>query len=308
MGHYLGVDVGATNLRAAVATGELEIVGRADDRTGDGSFAAALAGVVRTACDRAGVDPARIDAAGVASVGPFEGEGVAEPANLETAVRPVEPLRDLLDTDRVVLHNDATAGVIGERQFAPSATPNMVYLTLSTGVGAGAVVDGHFLSGHDGNAAEVGHVTVDPDGAMTCGCGAAGHWEAYCSGANIPRYAAHLVADRDVETALPLDGSLTARDVFARAGEDDLADLVIDRVARWNAVGVATVVHTFAPSYVAVGGAVARNNPATVVDPIRRRVPEHLLVEPPEIGLTEVGIDVVLKGALASARRIGPAD
>jgi glucokinase len=264
-----------------------------------------LLDAVRRACGRAGVDPAAIEGAGVASVGPFDRDGAVsvDPPNVDrTDIRPVAPLRELLRTDRIVLNNDAIAGVIGERAFADAATENMVYLTLSTGVGAGVVVDGSVLSGHGGNAGEVGHVTLDPDETMACGCGAAGHWEAYCGGANIPSYASHLAAERDVETSLPVDGELTARDVFERVGTDDLADLVVERIADWNVLGVATVVHAYAPSYVAVGGAVARENPEAVIEPIRERVPDRLTVPTPEIHGAETGADVVLKGALVTAR------
>jgi glucokinase len=299
----LGVDIGATSIRAAVGTPSLDIRGRAEGSTdSDAPVAERLAGVVRTACDRAGVDPAAIDAAGIAAVGPFDAEtGRADPANVGGAIDPVASLGETLATDRIVLCNDATAGAVGERALADAATDNMVYLTISTGIGAGIVVDGSVLSGHAGNAGEVGHVTVDPAGTMTCGCGGAGHWEAYCSGANIPRYARHLAAETGIETTLPGE-EFDARAVFARAGEDNLADLVIERVACWNAIGVATLVQAYAPSYVAVGGAVARNNPDSVIAPLRERVPGRVTVPVPAIERTGVGADVVLLGALLSAR------
>src|SRR6056297_845001 len=97
------------------------------------------------------------------------------------------------------------------------------------------IFDGHVLSGWDGNAGEVGHMTIDPHGTMTCGCGHDGHWEAYCSGNNIPHYAQHLHEEHPIDTALPLDApDFSAADVCTFAGEDEFADLVIDRVCRWN--------------------------------------------------------------------------
>jgi|GEM_PF-4394222 len=131
----------------------------------------------------------------VAAVGPLDHDVGAsvEPVNVSAGVDRiplVDPLGTLVSTDRLHLHNDATAGAIGERFFGDGET-DLVYLTLSTGIGAGAVVDGHVLSGWGGNAVEVGHATVVP-GGRPCGCGGAGHWEAYCGGANVPAYARDL--------------------------------------------------------------------------------------------------------------------
>jgi glucokinase len=166
------------------------------------------------------------------------------------------------------------------------------------------------LDGWDGNAGEVGHEVVDPRGRLTCGCGHDGHWEAYCSGNGIPNYA-HLLAadDPTVSTAVPLeDPDFSAKDVFDHADTDEFAAHVVDQIATWNAIGVANLVHAFAPIRVSIGGAVALSNEALVVDPIRERVPEMIMANVPEIEATALGDDVVVKGALASALTDGTGD
>jgi glucokinase len=268
------------------------------------------------------------------------------------------------DTDRVYLHNDTDAGAIGERFYRDDPPTDMVYLTISSGIGAGVFVGGDLLVGANGNAGEVGHITVDAAGTMTCRCGTPGHWEAYCSGHNVPRYARVLfergdwslapaasgvgtdepTADADADadpdldgdgdgdgveregrgdppagvthgdaadpasgtaaraTALPVfDDGFDAATVYDAAGTDPLADRVLERLGEWNAIGVADLVHSFAPDLVAVGGAVALNNPDAVLDPIRRRLPDRVYVDVPRVELTALGDEVVLKGALASA-------
>ena len=312
MSHYLGIDVGATHLRAAVATDDLSIVGRSVGKTpqnaSDGSVPGKMIETVEAACDAAGIDSDAIAAVGVGSIGPIDRDAgtIVDPVNVSVEtdrIRLVHPLREFLATDRICLHNDAICGVVGERYFVESAIDNMAYLTMSTGIGAGIVVDGDVIFGDEGNAGEVGHMTIDPSETMTCQCGAGGHWEAYCGGANIPRYAAYHRRERSVETTLPVDDEeFTAKDVFEGTDEDELADLVVERIGRWNAIGFANIVQTFAPEYVAVGGAVALNNPDAILDPIRRRVPNHVMIDPPEIELTELGEEVVLKGALVLAR------
>jgi glucokinase len=144
---------------------------------------------------------------------------------------------------------------------------------------------------------------------MTCGCGHEGHWEGYCSGNNIPEYAAELHAEDPVETALPVDDpDFSAVDVFEHAGDDEFADHVIDQVAYWNAMGVANIVHAYAPLVVFVGGAVALNNPELTLDPIRDHLPDMVMSNIPQLELTTLGDDVVLKGAIASALTAGTGD
>jgi len=176
----------------------------------------------------------------------------------------------------------------------------MIYLTISSGIGAGVIVDGTVLSGWDGNAGEVGHITLDPDGVMPCGCGKRGHWEAYCSGENVPLYAKELHSGQDTALAVD-DPDLSAADVFALAGSDRFADQVIDRVAEWNAQGVASLIHAYAPIVIYIGGAVALNNPDIIIERLREQVPELVMTNVPDIRLTTLGDDVVVKGALASA-------
>ena len=320
MAYYVGVDLGATNVRAAVADGDGSILGisRAETPRGPAGIAVteAVLRVVREACDDVGVEPSEAVAAGIGSIGPLDlAEGAIEnPANLPDTIDRIPltgPLSKLLETDELYLHNDTIAGVIGERFHSDRNPDDMAYLTISSGIGAGVCVDGNVLAGWDGNAGEVGHMTLDPEGRLTCGCGRDGHWEAYCSGNNIPRYAELLSeeADEPIDTALPVDEEgFTAVDVFEHAGEDAFADRVVDGVAHWNTMGVANLIHAYAPLIVFVGGAVAINNPDLVLDPIRERLDEMVFINVPEIQLTELGDEVVLKGAVASALTEGTGD
>ena len=316
--YYVGVDLGATNVRAVVGDETATILGSESRGTPRGpngiAVTEAVLSVVRSACTDAGVAPSSVVAAGIGSIGPLDlAAGVVQgPANLPDTVDRIPlvgPVSQLLGTDEVYLHNDTIAGVIGERFHMERNPDDMVYLTISSGIGAGVAVDGNVLSGWDGNAGEVGHMTVDPHGFMTCGCGHDGHWEAYCSGNNIPEYARELHGEDPVETVLPIeDPDFTAVDVFAAAGEDVFADHVIDQLAHWNAMGFANVIHAYAPLVVSVGGAVALNNPERVLDPIREKLAEMVFINVPAIRLTELGDDVVVKGALASALTGGTGD
>src|SRR5699024_7567549 len=210
--------------------------------------------------------------------------GPVEPPTIPVGEVPLRgPGSNLLDTENVYLHKHVAAGVIGERYHAERNPDDMVYLTISSGIGAGIAVDGNILAGWDGNAGEAGHLTVDPAGRMTCGCGHDGHWEAYCSGANIPDYARLLWKDDNrPETALPIESEeFTAADVFEKAN-DAFAAQVVERLAEWNAMGMANLVHSYAPLVVSIGGAVALNNESLVVDPIRDRLDDLVMTNVPE--------------------------
>lgn len=305
-----GIDLGATNLRVAIANGD-HIEHRERRRTPQGPTGEAVTEAILETLDAAleatGVDATDLAGVGVGSIGPLDQEGgvIVDPPNLPrsvTGVRLADPIAEHTGAS-VRVENDAIAGLIGERSAAEDPPDNMVYLTFSTGIGAGVAVDGRVLHGWGDNVGEVGHLVLDPDSDVRCGCGRAGHWEAFASGSNIPDYARYLAESFKGDTDLPVhDAAFSAADVFAAAGEDVLADMVIHRMSRWNARGVANIVSAFAPELVSIGGTVALENPDLLVDPIRDRLPPLLITRVPEIRTTPLEGDAVLYGALAIAR------
>ncbi|OIB59014.1 ROK family protein [Natrialba sp. SSL1] len=314
--YAVGVDLGATNVRAVVGNDTGTIVGRARARTPQGPTADAITravlDVVREACRDASVEPSTIAGAGIGSMGAIDRDAgtVGLSSNLgtdEESLDPIPlvgPLAGLLETDAVVLHNDTLAGAIGEHQHSHPDVDSLVYLTISSGIGAGVISDGSPLLGTDGNAGEVGHMTIDAAGRLPCGCGAAGHWEAYCSGNNVPALARLLAADEvsETETALPLESDdLTAAEIFEHADSDPLATRVVDRLAELNVLGMGNVINAYAPAVVSVGGAVALNNPSLVLEPIREHIGSQLVVQTPEIVCSDLGEEAVLRGALRCA-------
>ena len=317
--YYAGIDLGATHLRAAVADGGGEILSLDRRETPHGprgvDVTEAVLDSLRAACSDLGIGPREIAAAGMGSIGPLDlaAGSVVSTANLPEDVDVIplrDPVSELIDSDRVWLHNDTTAGVIGERFYSDRNPDDMVYLTISSGIGAGVAVDGNVLTGWDGNAGEAGHMTVDPDGFMTCGCGIDGHWEAYCSGNNIYRYARRLHDEDPIDTSLPMESpDLTSETIFEHANEgDEFAVYVIDQVNQWNAIAFANMVHSFAPLVIYVGGAVALNNPEWILDPVREELDDIVFGNVPDVQLTNLGDEVVVKGALASAITDGTGD
>jgi glucokinase len=313
MSYYVGIDLGATRLRAAIASESGEVLHVARQNTPSspetGVVEREIQGSINRAATEAGVELSRIAAVGIGSIGPldFDAGDIINPPNLHESIERLtlaDCVREYLDTDRITLLNDSTAGIRGERHYAREegrrVPDNMVYLTLSTGISAGVAVNGRVLGA---NVGEVGHWIVDPERSMDCGCGHAGHWEAYCGGRNIPRYARYLHDRYNVRTdlATAATSSLDARTLFANYDRDDLARLTIDKVNEWNAVGVTNLVHAFNPSVISIGGSVALENQELVVERIREHVADETIVAPPEIRTTPFGGDTVVRGAVSAA-------
>ena len=320
MSILVGVDLGATRIRVAMGDDEgirATCYEETDRQHSARGITDQIARMIRTLLS-GGFENSAIEAIGIGSIGPLDlSRGcIREPPNLPIKLIPLrEPLRDEFGIP-VYLVNDCAAAVLGEHVFgAGRGLENVVYVTISTGLGGGAIVDGHLLIGKDGNAVEIGHITVDPEGKMVCGCGCKGHWEAYCSGANIPKYTRYLLRGRDSEevaSSLLLklsDGDpqrITAKILFeaARSG-DEVSKWIVGRIGELNAIGFANLVNLFDPELITVGGSVTLKNPDMVLKPILRNIRKHTINRVPEIRLTPLGDKIVLHGALALAQRKG---
>ncbi len=196
----------------------------------------------------------------------------------------------------VALENDATAAAAGEHRYGAGAgTSHMVYLTISTGVGGGVVIDGRLYRGATGNGGELGHVTVDCDGRPCRGCGRKGCLEAYVSGTSI--------AERAREAGM---GEVTASDVAAaaRAG-DPVATVVWDETTEALGCGLTSIVNLFEPQLVVLGGGVVSGTGEQLLGPLRERVRREAMGsagEAARIVEAQLGPHVGVVGAGAIAR------
>lgn len=318
--YVIGVDLGATNVRVALADVKGRFLLKVKDETSkrsQGAISEQIARMTRFLCKSAGVNLSEVRGICVASAGPLDlgRGGIVGGANFLFKYIPlVEPIRDELKIP-VRLLNDCTASVLGEREFgAGKNIENLVYISLSTGIGGGAIVDGHLLVGKDGNAVEIGHLTIDLEGRLQCGCGKRGHWEAYCSGRNMPNFVRLRLDEigwERVKDSLiyknPEQESmkLSSEAIFTAAKRGDgLALELLDEIGRLNAMGFASVANAFDPELITVGGAVALKNRRLVIGPIKRYVKDYIICRPPKIMPTPLGEDTGLYGAIAAARQI----
>ncbi|MDP6074605.1 MAG: ROK family protein [Myxococcota bacterium] len=221
----------------------------------------------------AGVTPAELSAVGISAPGPLDRArgAVVGPPNLP-GWRDV-PLRDALAEGLglpVHLENDANAAALAEWRFgAGRGFDDLVYLTMSTGIGAGLVLGGELYTGSFGNAGELGHLPIEWDGEL-CACGQRGCLEAYVGGAAWTRRLRACTPAGSRVAALAGDSAVKPEHVVAAAGEGDpFACEEIERFNRYLVRGLTALVFTFAPQAIVLGTIVAAAGEGLCLDPVR---------------------------------------
>ena len=247
-----------------------------------------------------------IDAIGIAAPGPLDpktGVILAAPNLPEWTGLYVSELCEKQIGAPTFLGNDANLAAVGEWKYgAGKGHHHLLYLTLSTGIGGGVIIDDHLLVGNHGLAAELGHVTLLPDGPL-CGCGQRGHLEALASGTGIAAYFAEQLANG--RTSI-LTGKPDAKAISQAAKQgDELALETFERAGRFIGLAVSNYLMIFNPSIVIFGGGVSLTGDL-IMNPIRKTVQETVLSEhylqDLVITLAALGDDAGLYGALAYAR------
>ena len=269
----LAVDLGGTQIRAALITPDRSVHCRRAESTRDEEGEAAVidricevvAGV-RDEAAAAGL-PAPIGA-GIAAPGPLDPHRgvVLNPPNLR-GWNDV-PLADLVGRRielPTIIERDTNAAIMAEWRYgAACGTSDAVYVTVSTGIGGGIVSGGRPLTARDGLAGEVGHLVVELDGPV-CGCGGIGHVEAVASGTAIEREARALLDQGRAPglARLVADGAAVDTALVARAAEEGNreADALLTRA--WVAIGAlcASLVNLLDPEVIVIGGGIAEHQP-----------------------------------------------
>jgi glucokinase len=204
----------------------------------------------------------------------------------------------------VLLDNDANVAAIGEHQHgAGRGIHDLVYLTISTGIGGGVIVADRVLYGVCDGAGEIGHITILPEGPV-CGCGARGCLESLCSGTSIARRAREKISSSGQETILRAS-EISAKTVAEAAGNGDgLAGEVWDETIYYLAIGIANVLNTLAPEAVILGGGVSLAG-EQLFQPLREQVRNRVKILPADkirILQAQLGGDSGIHGALILAQ------
>jgi glucokinase len=312
---YAGIDLGGTKILTLIADANGNVLGQARLATEAARGPDAVIGRIIESCVEAardaGVTVREIAGSGVAAPGPIDrDEGIiTDPPNLPGWHN--VPLARLL-SERfgvpTVLENDANCGAIGEHAFgAGRGYRDMIYVTISTGVGGGIIIDNKLYPGASGAAGEVGHIGVTPDGP-TCGAGHVGCLEAYSSGTAIANRAREMIEAGGLPRTARIAEAhppISADDVYmaAQQGEAE-AGAIITSAGRYLGMGLASIINAFNPQAIVIGGGLVNMgeailSPALEVARQRSFAQSFADVQIVEWTLGERGTAM---GALASAR------
>ena len=278
--YVVGVDLGGTKIYTALVDLEGNIIKEKTVGTlafeGENAVMGRIIDTINYVID--GSEKNLIKSIGIGSPGPLDVKNgvIIENSNLPFKnFEIVKTIRETYDLP-TYLDNDANVATLGEFMFgAGKGTENMVFITASTGIGGGAVINGKLFRGTTGNALEIGHTIVANEGPR-CGCGNIGCAEALGSGTAIGKRAKEAV-DTNVETSLKNYENVTSKEVFKEAANGDrVAKNILETSLNYLGIAVANTITNFDPEKVVIGGGVI-NGGSIVLDTIRRVVGERAL-------------------------------
>ena len=305
------IDLGGTSVRAAVVDANGGVAGFVSGSTeasrGPDAVIERIVATLHDALARASVDISELVAVGIGAPGPLDWEtGVIHEAPNLPGWRDVPLVARVAEAAGLptFLENDANAAALAECQYGVGrGSRNMLYVTVSTGVGGGLILDGDLWHGAHGSAGEFGHMTVDFDGPL-CDCGNRGCVEVLASGPDIAAWVGEQIAASRA-SVLAGRSDLTGRDVVEAAQQgDELAVCALARAGRAVGFGVINVAHLVNLDMAVIGGGIA-NAGALLFDPLRATVRPHLLESTaPNLRIEpwSLGENVGLLGAAAAAR------
>jgi glucokinase len=220
------------------------------------------------------------------------------------------PLQEFLESAYeipVAINNDANLAALGEWSFgAGKGCSDLIYLTISTGIGGGIILNNKLYDGPRGYGGEIGHTTIQSDGPL-CSCGQNGHLEALASGPSIARWAKSKLEEDALHELFP-DGDITA-EALAKVAVDgnELASAAFARAGRFIGVAIADLLHIFNVSRIVIGGGVSQSGDL-LLEPIRESVKNSTISEVYLDGLqilpVALGDNSGLMGALVLSRDI----
>ncbi len=306
MSQHIAVDIGGTQIRAALFSDNSIHPVKIEKITTNGEDPA-----IDRVCDlitRIWPEKEAVSAIGIAAAGavdPYQGVVISAP-NITGWIN--VPLRDhVMNCFQVpvFLGNDANLAAIGEWKYgAGKGYHHLIYLTISTGIGGGIIIDDRLLLGQQGLAGEMGHITVLPDGPL-CGCGKKGHFEALSSGTAIAHWTQSQL-EKGVPSILSGEKLITSRIVAAAAQNGDrLAIDAFERAGYYLGMVLADFLHLFNPQIVIFGGGVSQSG-ELLFTPAQKALQAFVLhpqyLENFSMARASLGDEAGLIGALVLAR------
>jgi len=312
--YYLGLDIGGTKILTGLADGEGNIITRSRRATeadlGEEKIIENMLATIDDVLKKAGATADEVKTLGIASPGPLDSKKgiIIENANLSWKNVPLVEKIESATGIKTLLKNDANAAALGEKWFGSGKNvENMVYITISTGIGGGAIINKKLFSGVNDNACEIGHTVIDPNGPL-CGCGNHGCLEAFAAGTSIAKRAREAAAAGKSKEMLELaDNIIEDIDavICAQAAYqgDQVAEDIFKNAGYHLGIGLGNVINTFNTEMIVLGGGVMKASDLFLDEAIKT-MEEVALSGPLEmvtVKEAELGSDIGLMGAIAVA-------
>jgi glucokinase len=297
---YVGIDVGGTKTLAVVGDATGRVQGHAVNPSKADQAADVIVDViVQTALEAvadAGVESAFIHGAGIAAAGavdPRRGNLVSCPQMSQIADAPfVSMFRERWNVPTVI-GNDANLAGLAEQRFGVGVgAQNLLFITISTGIGGGIVLNGEVYTGTSGFAGEIGHITVDTHGPYGRSR-TPGAWESHCSGTALARIANERMAAGERSSLESAGGELDAIVIFdaLRAG-DALASSVVANAIEHMGTALTSVVNILDPEVIVIGGGLSNEWDSYIAPSVARMrelafadMGKQTRVVPPALGI-----------------------
>ncbi len=309
-----GIDIGGTKIAIAIETlaGERIAARRLPTQVKIGAYAI-IENVLQSITEILEDKQVKLAAIGIGCPSPLDIEKglVMSPSNLQDWDNfPIVKLFKKRFNVPIVLENDANTATLGEYNYgAGRGFKNIVYITVSTGVGGGIIINGEIVHGVGWGAGELGHTIVQPDG-VRCNCGSIGCLETICAGVHIARRAKMRLAGGEPSLMNELVSNInevTAKTIVeAVRKKDKLASEIWTETCRFLAIGVANIITLIAPEAVIIGGGVASAG-ELLFAPLRSFLPQFVSMIPIDkvaVLPAELGGESGVCGALALAKQV----
>lgn len=282
--NYLGIDIGASNIAAAVVGSDFSFLGRAKLKVrkgiGAAEFCDDIAQAARLASEDAGVPLGDIAYCGIGCPGVISSHsGVLEYAsNLDFSDLPLAYEVGRRLEMSTYIENDANCAALGEVcAGAAKDARSALVVTVGTGIGGGIIIDGKIYSGVNGIAGEIGHMSLFP-GGVQCGCGRMGCWEAYASATALKRQTREAMSAHPDSLmwkhASTLD-KVSGKTAFRAMREGDpTAAQVVEQYIYYLAEGLTNCINILQPEVICIGGGVSHEGDALMV-PLREQVQRY---------------------------------
>lgn len=260
----IGIDLGGTKINTALVDFQGNIIEQVNIPTlaskGEKVVLDRIIDTIDQVLNKCEVKIKNIRAIGIGAPGPLrskQGIIITTPNLPFKNFNIIDPIKKIYNVN-TYLDNDANVAAIGEHMFgAGKGSNNMIYVTVSTGIGGGAILNGNLFRGNTCNALEIGHMTIEPKGPR-CNCGNYGCCEVLASGTAIARQGIEAV-EKEMVTTLTKYSNITAYEVFKEAQNGDrVCSEIVNKSLNYLGICIANLISSFDPEVIIIGGGVSK--------------------------------------------------